>query len=105
MLMVVIGEFIRRVLVVVRLPGMLGIVVTMGVGFVALMRMGVTVLVQVLVAVGMGVRMNVGDVAMGVFMRMHVAVLMAMGVFMAMAVRAVMGIVHGDLRAVRFRQV
>lgn len=96
MLMVVIGEFIRRVLVVVRLPGMLGIVVTMGVGFVALMVMGMAVLVQVLMVVGMGVGMAVADLAMPMFMRMHVAMFMAVGMLVAVAVRAVMGIVHGN---------
>lgn len=97
MLMVVVGQVFRRMLVVVGLPRMLGIVVAVVVRRLAFVPMRMAVLVQVLVAVGMGVGVAVADVAMLMFVGVHVAVFMLVGMFVAMAVRAVMGTVHESL--------
>lgn len=97
MLVVVVGQFFRRMLVVVGLPRMLGIVVAVVVDAFALVPMRMAVLVQMFVAVGVGVGVAVGHVAVPVFVGMHVAVFVLVGMFVAVAVRAVMGTVHGCL--------
>jgi len=97
MLVVVVGQFFRRMLVVVGLPRMFGIVMAVVVDALDLVPMRMAVLVQMLVAVGVGVGVAVGDVAVLMFVGMHVAVFVLMGMFVAVAMRAVMGTVHGCL--------
>lgn len=88
MLVIVIGQILRRMTVLVRLPGMLGILVIVIVHAVGIMGMRMAVLVQMVVAVMMGMGVTVCHSVMGMLMAMHVAVLVIVPMLVLVAVFA-----------------
>jgi len=96
MLVIVFGQRLGRMLVLVRFPGVLGVVVA--VGGVLLVPMRVHVLVEMAVAVGVGMGVAVGGGgAVAVRVGVHVAVLVGVLVLVLVAVTAVVAAVHDDL--------
>ncbi|WP_161539595.1 hypothetical protein [Paramagnetospirillum kuznetsovii] len=71
-------QLLLGVTVLVRLPGMVGLLVPMIMGAPPGVAMRVAVLVQMLVGMGMGMGVAVGVIAMGVRMGVNMAVLMGM---------------------------
>ena len=72
-----VAEILFRVLMLVRLPGMPGLVAVMVVPLVLAMGMGVAVLMQMLVGMAVGMGMGMRHVPVDVGVGMHMAVLMA----------------------------
>ncbi len=96
MLVIVSVEFVLGMAVLVRFPGMVGLVMPMIVRALAHMAVGMAVLMQVFVDMGMGMGVAVGHVAMAVGMGMNVAVFvgMLMLVLVPIAVIVMMPAVH-----------
>jgi hypothetical protein len=78
MVVMVVGQFLVLVAVLVRAPGMAGLLVLMHMVGLIPMAVGMAVLMQMVVGMGMGVGMAVGLALMLVGVRMHVAVVVIM---------------------------
>lgn len=102
MLVIVVGQILRRMTVLMRLPGMLGILVIVIVHAVGIMGMRMAVLVQMVVAVVVGMGVAVHHAVMGMLMGMHVAVLVIVPMLVLVAVFADGFVMHRILPSMVF---